>query len=422
MGVVNSLVESTPLPRMARVRQKFDDDHIEDIPRAVAEALSQPKIDCRIKRGASIAVTVGSRGISNIVEITKTIVAYLRQKGAKPFVVPAMGSHGGATAEGQLQVLHSFGFTEESVGCPIKSSMQVQKIADTEDGRPVLIDAFAAAADGIIVVNRVKPHTSFTGPYESGLMKMMAIGLANQAGAEVCHQEGYGRLAVNIEKYGRVILSKAKILFGVAIVENAYDQTCDLVALPREEIALKEPDILDRAKSLMPRILFGRLDVLVVDRMGKNISGLGMDPHVTGCYATTYVSGTPRPDKLVVLDLTDETHGNGNGAGMADVSTRRLLEKFNFEKTYPNALTCTLTQAVRLPMIMDNQKLAIQAAIKTASGFDKTSIRMVRLSDTLHLSEIYISEAMLPEAEANPDITILEEPSPLKFNENGDLF
>lgn len=204
-----------------------------------------------------------------------------------------MGSHGGATAEGQLDVLRSLGITEDYLGCPVESSMEVREIGRTPDGRPVQIDARAAAADGIVAVNRVKPHTSFTGPYESGLMKMLAIGLAKQAGAEVCHQEGYANMAANIEKYGRAILRDAKVLFGVAILENAYDQTCEVTALPPEEIAKREPALLLRAKALMPGILLPNVDVLVVDRMGKNISGLGMDPHITGCFATGYASGPP---------------------------------------------------------------------------------------------------------------------------------
>lgn len=300
--------------------------------------------------------------------------------------------------------------------------MEVREIGRTPDGRPVQIDARAAAADGIVAVNRVKPHTSFTGPYESGLMKMLAIGLAKQAGAEVCHQEGYANMAANIEKYGRAILRDAKVLFGVAILENAYDQTCEVAALPPEEIAKREPALLLRAKALMPGILLPNVDVLVVDRMGKNISGLGMDPHITGCFATGYASGPPRPGKLAVLDLTDETHGNANGIGVADVTTRRLLERFDPEVTYPNAITATLTQAVRMPLVMDSHKLAIQAAIKTAPGFDKARIRMVRLRDTLHLSEILISEAMLPDAAANPRVEVLGEPEELSFDGEGNLF
>ena len=422
MGVVNRLVGGMPIPRMVRVRQEFDGARLADVGGAVRETLRGRGVLRGVRPGMRVAVTAGSRGIANIALILRTITEALREAGAAPFVVPAMGSHGGATAEGQLDVLRSLGITEDYLGCPVESSMEVREIGRTPDGRPVQIDARAAAADGIVAVNRVKPHTSFTGPYESGLMKMLAIGLAKQAGAEVCHQEGYANMAANIEKYGRAILRDAKVLFGVAILENAYDQTCEVTALPPEEIAKREPALLLRAKALMPGILLPNVDVLVVDRMGKNISGLGMDPHITGCFATGYASGPPRPGKLAVLDLTDETHGNANGIGVADVTTRRLLERFDPEVTYPNAITATLTQAVRMPLVMDSHKLAIQAAIKTAPGFDKARIRMVRLRDTLHLSEIFISEAMLSDAAANPRVEVLGEPEELSFDGEGNLF
>jgi hypothetical protein len=422
MGIVYNLVKDMPLPRMVRIRQFFDSDHIGDIDGAVREALIPKTIAGMVKPGMRIAVTAGSRGITNIAVILKALVENLRQIGAEPFVIPAMGSHGGATAGGQREVLTTYGITEQYIGCPIFSSMAVKQIGFTSDRRPVQIDSYAAQADGIIPVNRIKPHTSFTGPYESGLMKMLAIGLAKQAGAEVCHQEGYGKMAENIEKYGRAILQYAKVLFGVAILENALDQTGKITAIPGDQIISREPELLLEAKALMPKILFPNLDVLVVDRMGKNISGLGMDPHITGCFATAYASGPPRPDKLVVLDLTEETHGNANGIGVADVSTRRLFGKFDPEMTYPNALTATLTQAVRLPIIMDNQKLAIQAAIKTAAGFDKKRIRLVRIQDTLHLGDILISEALLEEAIKTPGVEVLGPPEEMVFNEEGDLF
>ena len=346
----------------------------------------------------------------------------MEERGAKPFVIPAMGSHGGATAQGQSDVLTALGVTEEYLSCPIRSSMDVKRIGTTFDGRPVQIDAHAAAADGIVVVNRVKAHTSFTGPVESGLMKMMAIGLAKQAGAEVCHQEGYGKIAGNIRKYGNAILEYANILFGVAIIENAFDDTYEIHAVRPQNFEKTETKLLKRSKSLMPRIMFSDIDVLVVDKMGKNISGLGMDPHITGCFASPYASGPPRPDKLVVLDLTDETHGNANGMGVADVTTRRLLEKFDSEATYPNALTATLTPAVRIPMVMDNQRLAIQTGVKTAAGFDKENIRMVRITDTLSLSRIWISEAMLEDARNTPGVTVIGKPEELAFDEEGNLF
>lgn len=422
MGVVAGLVQNVPLPRMVPVRQHFDKEHISDVQAAVRNALCDVRIQQEIHPGMRIAITAGSRGIANIAEIIGTVAHSLRAAGAEPFVVPAMGSHGGATAAGQLEVLHSLGMTERTLGCPILSSMEVERIGETAQGHPVQLDAHAAHADGIVVINRVKPHTSFTGEYESGLMKMLAIGLAKQAGAEVCHQEGYGRMAANIELYGRAILAQANVLFGVAILENAYDQTCDISAIPAKEIAEREPSLLCMAKKRMPRILFKDIDVLVVDRMGKNISGLGMDPNITGCFATSYASGPPRPDKLVVLDLTDKTHGNANGIGVADVTTRRLFERFSAEMTYPNAITATLTQAVRMPLVMENQRLAIQTAVKTAAGFDKAHIRMVRLKDTLHLSEIMISESLIPEARQCPEIKMLGELGEMVFDAEGNLF
>lgn len=422
MGVVNDLAAKMPLPRMVQVEQHFDRTAVTDIDGSVEKALAEEGVLDSVRPGMSIAVTAGSRGISNIAAILRRVVRALEERGAKPFVIPAMGSHGGATAQGQSDVLTALGVTEEYLSCPIRSSMDVKRIGTTFDGRPVQIDAHAAAADGIVVVNRVKAHTSFTGPVESGLMKMMAIGLAKQAGAEVCHQEGYGKIAGNIRKYGNAILEYANILFGVAIIENAFDDTYEIHAVRPQNFEKTETKLLKRSKSLMPRIMFSDIDVLVVDKMGKNISGLGMDPHITGCFASPYASGPPRPDKLVVLDLTDETHGNANGMGVADVTTRRLLEKFDSEATYPNALTATLTPAVRIPMVMDNQKLAIQTGVKTAAGFDKENIRMVRIADTLSLSRIWISEAMLEDARNTPGVTVIGEPKELAFDEEGNLF
>lgn len=422
MGVVNDLIKDMPLPRMARVRQHLHAPCVADVEGAVRRVLRDSGVLAGIKRGMRLAVTAGSRGIANIALITATLIDELRRAGAEPFVVAAMGSHGGATDSGQLEVLRGYGLTEERLRCPVVSSMRVEKIGDTSDGRPILIDAAAAAADGIVVANRVKPHTSFTGPYESGLMKMLAIGLAKQAGAETCHQEGYGAMAANIEKYGREILRHANVVFGLAMVENAHDQTCAIAAMRGDQIPKREPELLRRAKAHMPRIPFGRLDVLIVDWMGKNISGLGMDPHITGSFASPYASGPPRPDKLVVLDLTPETHGNANGIGCADVTTRRLFAKFDPETTYPNALTATLAPAVRLPMIMDNQRLAIQAGIKMAAGFDKRAIRLIRLSDTLHLDEFWISESLLAEARGDSRMEVLGGLEELRFDANGDLF
>ncbi len=421
MGVVNDLVRHIALPRMARVRQYFDASSVEDVEGAVIGELRASGVLSTIRPGMSVAITAGSRGIANIARIIRTLVQALYAAGAQPFIVPAMGSHGGATAEGQLAVLKSLGITDDAMGCPIRSCMETALIGEA-NGRPVQIDAFAANAHGIVVVNRVKSHTSFTGRYESGLMKMLAIGVAKQAGAEVCHQEGYGKIADNVALYGRAILRQASVLFGVAVVENAFNQTRLIEAMPAKSIEAREPELLLKAKALAPHLLFENIGVLIVDYMGKNISGLGMDPHVTGSFASPYAKGPERPDKVVVLDLTHETHGNANGVGVADVTTRRLMQKFDPEATYPNALTATLMGAVRMPMVMDNQRLAIQAAVKTASGFDKERIRIVRIQDTLNIGEISISESMLEEAIAHPDVEILSQPEPMAFNAGGDLF
>lgn len=288
MGVVSELLADIPLPRMRKVRQKFDAACIEvqDIPRRIEEEFSRSEISETIRPGMEIAITAGSRGIANIPLILSAIVEEVKKRGALPFLVPAMGSHGGATAEGQAEVLREYGITEDTVGCEIRSSMETVVVGKTSDGRPVYVDRNAAGADGIIVCGRIKPHTGYRGKYESGIMKMMAIGLGKQKGAEEIHADGFGEMYRNIPLYGEVILRNAPVLFGLAILENAYDQTRELAALTPEEILQKEPELLERAKSYMPCILFPDCDVLVVDRIGKNISGDGMDPNITGRFPT----------------------------------------------------------------------------------------------------------------------------------------
>lgn len=422
MEKVATFLENTPIPKMVKVRQYFDDNRILNLPDTVRKVLRESGLLNSLYPGMRVAITAGSRGIANIAQITRIVVEEISLTGAAPFIVPAMGSHGGANAEGQRQVLESLGITSDNMGCPIFSSMRVSKIGVTEDGQPVYLDANAAEADGIVLINRVKAHTSFTGSYESGLMKMMAIGLGKREGADICHQDGHGRMAENVNKFGKAVLKHAKILFGLALIENAYNQTCDIVPLPPEEILEKEPILLKKSKSLMASILFSNVDVLVVDRMGKNISGLGMDPHVTGSFVSIYATGPPRPSKLVVLDLTPETHGNGTGIGVADITTRQLVDKIDFEATYFNCFTAAMPQAARIPVVMSNHKLAIQCAIKTAPGFNKEKIRLIRLSDTLHLDEIEISQTLLDDARDRPDIDIISDPYDLVFDEAGNLF
>lgn len=424
MSVIEKLLEETAVPNMLRVRQVFDDTHIdpEQIPQTVVEQLSQEKISGTIRPGMRIAITVGSRGVANIALIVKSIVTYLQTLGAKPFVVPAMGSHGGATAQGQREVVESYGVTESYIGCPILSSMDTVIVGKTENGLDVHVDKNAFESDGIIVCGRVKPHTGFRGPYESGLMKMMTIGLGKQHGAEVVHGDGFGKFKEYIPMFGKVILEKAPVLCGLALLENAYDKTREIVALTPQEIITEEPKLLLRAKEYMPRILFDSCDVLVVDQMGKDISGDGMDPNISGRFPTPFAEGGIRAQRVAVLDLTEASHGNACGIGLADVTCMRLFRKLSFDMTYPNAITNTVTDEMKIPMVMGNDKLAIQACIKTCNYIDKKNPRMIRISSTAQMEEIQISEAMLPEALGNEQLVILEDPQPLGFDDSGNLF
>lgn len=424
MGIIQELLKDVQLPEMLRIRQSFDGTHIpkEEIPEVVRTQLSRPEIAEKIKPGMEIAITVGSRWVANVALITKAVSDTLKSFGANPFIVPAMGSHGGATAEGQRGVIEAYGVTEEYVGCPIRSSMETVQIGTTETGRPVRIDKNAYEADGIIVAGRVKPHTGFRGPYESGIMKMMAIGLGKQFGAEIIHADGFGHFKEYIPMYGKAILKNAPVLCGLALLENAYDQTREIVSLTPQEIIDKEPELLDRARTYMPRILFDSCDVLVVDKMGKNISGDGMDPNISGRFPTPYADGGIHAQRVAVLDLTDETHGNACGIGLADVTTKRLFNRMDLEQTYPNAITNTVVGEMKIPMMMDTDRQAIQVAVKSCNEIDRNAPRIVHIHTTLEMEYIEISAGMAEEAKQNPDITILSDPAPFAFNEKGDLF
>jgi Lactate racemase N-terminal domain len=328
-----------------------------------------------------------------------------------------MGSHGGATDQGQREVLANLGITEASIGCPIRSSMEVVEIGRLENGLPVYADRHAYEADGVVIVNRVKPHTSFRGPSESGLVKMLTIGLGKQKGADSAHAYGMAGMAEHIVAMAEIALARVRVLFGVATVENAYDRPAKIAAVPAAEIVARDRELLVEAKANMPRILLDPLDVLVVDRMGKEYSGVGMDPNIIGRYTNPLLSGGPRIARLAVLDLTDATHGNANGIGLADLTTRRLVSRIDDEATYVNALTSRVPPSVRIPLTLDTEREAVQAAVKTCGAKDLARVRLVRIPNTLHLAEIWISESLLDEARANPAITLCGEPRALQLDE-----
>ncbi len=415
-NVIHDLLRDVPIPRMLRVRQHFDGTREKEVEKTLRERLNQPQIASTVRPGMRIAITAGSRGIDNIALVIRTVAAFCKEKGAHPFIFPAMGSHGGSTAQGQKEICESYGITEEYCGCPILSSMETVELAKTPSGLPANIDKYAAEADGIIVINRIKAHPAVAGKYESGLMKMMVIGMGKQIGASFCHQAGFAKMSHYIEEIGRTILAHAKILFAVGLLENAYDQTREIYALTAEEIPEEEPGLLARSKTFMPRLLTDRCDVLVVDWMGKNISGSGMDSNITG---RSFIKHYDHffATRVVTLNLTDESHGSMGGVGNADIINKRIFEKGDILLTYPNSITHTGVQADAIPMMMDTDKLAIQCAIKTCS-YTGREPDIIRIKDTLHLKDILVSETMAERMKNHPGVEILSEPEPWVFSED----
>jgi hypothetical protein len=421
LDIIRELLKDVPLPRMVKIRQAFNSDEILDISDALRDALVKSGQLAQIKPGMHIAIAAGSRGVAQLATIVRTTVAEVKKQGANPFVVPAMGSHGGATAAGQAEVLAHLGVTEESVGCPIVSSMEVVELTRLPNGMPVYIDKNAYQADGIIVINRIKPHTAFRGPNESGMVKMITIGLGKQKGAESCHAYGFKHMHSLIPAMAQEILKLAPIMFGIATVENAYDHVAKVVVAGATELIETDRQLLIEAKAAMPRIEFSPIDVLVIDEIGKDISGDGMDPNITGRYPTPYPTGGPEVSKMVVLDLTEKTGGNANGVGTADFTTRRLVDKTDFQSLYANGITSTVVRPNAIPMTLDCDLDAIRAAVKTSNALDLSKVRLVRIKNTLQLGEIMISEAMLPDALSLANVTICSEPFEMQFDEMGNL-
>ncbi|MDO4261853.1 MAG: lactate racemase domain-containing protein [Eubacteriales bacterium] len=424
MQVVTDLIRHIPVPKMVKVRQKYDRTSIpaSKIPERIRRELDREDILGKIKPGMSVALTCGSRGIRHYSLMTRTIVELIREKGAEPFIVAAMGSHGGASEEGQRQILADYGITEETMGCPVKCEMETVPVGVCEEfGTEVRIDKNAAQADAILLFNRIKIHTSFHGPYESGLMKMMGIGLGKQPGAEIVHGVDPALMHRVVEEHGKVVLRCAPVIGGLAVVENAFDDTWKLAGLSPEQIVEEEPKLLLEAKEQFATLLFDRCDVLIVDRIGKNISGDGMDPNVTGRFATG-IRGGIKAGNIVVLDLTDETHGNAQGIGNADVTTLRLDRKMSREMTYPTAVTNKFLCLDKLPMVMDNDREAIQLAMCACYEPDPQKLQIIRIRDTAHLEEIEVSESLLEQVEADPRLEKCSEPYFWSFNEEGNLW
>ena len=422
MSKLADLVADVRLPEMIEMKQSYPRPVLKDIAGEVHKQLDISGVGAQIRPGDSIALTGGSRGIANIALILKEAAAYVKAKGGNPFIIPAMGSHGGATAEGQKAILTGYGITEEYIGCPIISSMEVKKIGVNDEGGDVYIDKNAAEADGIILGCRIKPHTAFRGPYQSGMMKMMAIGLGKQYGAEVCHEAGFKNMGKNVPLFGKCIIKNAPILFAVPTIENAYDETCKIVAVAAEDIEALEPGLLQESADLMPRILVDSCDVLIVDQIGKNFSGDGMDPNITGTFCTPYATGGIDAQRVAVLDLSPETHGNGIGLGYSSATTKRVFDQLDLASMYPNAITCTVLGGVRIPIVMESDKECIQVCIRSCNEIDKKNPRVVRIHNSLHIDHIWLSESYWEEAHHIPGMTIESEPEEMPFDEDGNMW
>ncbi|MFB2938245.1 lactate racemase domain-containing protein [Aerosakkonemataceae cyanobacterium BLCC-F154] len=412
-------------PQIFRVRQTFAAPCIEDVWATTQTELSRLHLVDRIHPGQQVAITAGSRGIANIHLIIKAIVEHLKSLGAQPFIVPAMGSHGGATAQGQREVIESYGITEEFCGCPIRSSMETTTISHAKEGFPVHFDKFALAADHVVVVNRVKPHTGFVGDIESGLMKMMLIGLGNHAGAKIYHRAivnySFGQI---VRSVAQEVLSRCRVVFGLAVVENAYDQTALIRAIEPQEFEDRERELLILAKQWMPRLPFMTADVLIVDEIGKNISGVGMDTNVIGRKFNDHEAMKdewPKCRRIVVRGLTLATHGNANGIGMSEFCRTRAIEQMDRKSTRLNSLTAGHPTAAMLPIDFSTDRDCLDAALSTIGLVEPQNARLMWIHNTLDIAEVECSVAYLSEMESRQDLEIIVPARSLPLDAEGNL-
>jgi hypothetical protein len=413
-------------PRFFRVKQKFDDSRVTDLPGAVRRSIgcSLPIQLHHVKQGQSVCIAIGSRGISEISVIAKNVVEAIRELGAVPFIIPAMGSHGGATAEGQAAVLAGYGITPETMGCEVRSSMQTAVVGMTSAGVEVHVDVEATKADHVVIVNRIKPHTRIIGPYESGLVKMMLIGLGKHRGASEYHR------AMTRQSFDEIVaeavpmvMSHVRVLLGVAVVENAFDQISHVEAIEAEQILNREPELLDLARTRMPRLPFKEADLVIIDRIGKNISGSGMDTNVVGRKANDKVAGPnewPKVHQIYVRGLTPETKGNASGIGIAEYCRARVVREMDVEITNINCLTALHVTAASIPAHWETDREVLAIALGQ-SGRETADVRWVWIPDTLHVAEVVCSEAYFEEAKMRPDLEIVEDPRPIRWDEGGGL-
>jgi hypothetical protein len=410
---------------MVRLRQHFERPRVDDIPAFVRGTLQRLELGQTIKPGHTVALTAGSRGIANIPIVLRAVADFLKGLGAKPFLIPAMGSHGGGTAEGQRKVIESYGITEEFVGVPIKASMEVVSLGDSDAGFPVVHDKQASEADHVGVVGRVKPHTGFHGPIESGLCKMMMIGLGKHVGALNYHRilldEPYDKVVRSI---ARTMLAKARIAFGLALVENAYDETALIEAVRPVDFMTREEALLVKARQWLPRLPYSEADLLIVDEIGKEISGSGMDTNVVGrkrAFRAAPVENQPTMRFIFVRGLSAHTHGNATGIGYADFTTTRLVESMSYKDTVINCLTSGYPEGANLPVHLDSDREVVEAALKIIGARSPEQARVMHIRNTLKLEEVEVSEPCLAMPRKATEFSVLGSPRPMAFDAKGNL-
>lgn len=412
-------------PRMFRIKQHFDAPTLDDVYGSVREEIRRLDPASKIAPGQTVAVAAGSRGIANIDVIVKATVDAMKEIGAEPYIVPAMGSHGGGTAEGQTEVLSGYGISEETMGCPVKSSMEVLQIGTSDFGMPIYFDKNASEADHVVVVNRVKPHTGFAGEIESGLMKMMLIGLGKHKGASVYHRaiihHSFDKI---VRLVGRVVREEMPIAFGVATLENGYDETAEVHAIDAPDFEETEKQLQVKAKAWCPKLPFEDVDLLIIDEMGKDISGAGMDTNVIGRKRNdrkAMEGETPRVLRIFVRDLTEKTHGNATGIGMAEFTTKRLVDKIDFHATYTNVITGQHVSAGAVPLHYETDREVLDIALESIGLIEVPDARVLWIKNTLDLGEVEASAAYLDQVEGRDDLEIIADPRQLAAGEDGNL-
>lgn len=413
-------LDQIKFPEMIQIKQIVPDIHLTNIFETIQKQIATTKLNDKIKKGSRVAIAVGSRNIDKLAEVVSALVTEVKKIGGMPFIIPAMGSHGGGTADGQVEMLRDLGISKESLSIPIISSMEVIKIGETRSHIPIYIDKNAMLADAIIIIARIKPHTDFSGEIESGLLKMLAIGLGKHQGATIIHNYGIESFSKIIPEVGLEVLKKAPIILGIALLENNFSKLSEIVAIDPENFLEAEKKLLRKEKQLMPQLPLAEIDILLVNEIGKDISGAGMDPNIIGRSKSTEKNIGKNIHMIIPLDLTERTHGNAGSIGLSDLITKKLFEKIDFNVLYTNLLASNGYLEGKIPMVVENDEYAIKIAMKILNK-NCQNVKMVRIQNTLNIIEIEVSKALLEEVKNNKKINIVAEARRLKTDKGGNL-